>query len=992
MTRRQAEMSLAVAELRQRIMEIEIQLASLKPLADRLGDLLPPPPPAPLDRASMSVVNFGHDATVSTTSAGLLPSAHSPSRSVGLLNSRTRSAVFQTSLSPPSQTSQPPGPPTASTQPQDPTSFPPLVGVHWNDSVDSLMPAAPIPTGARPVMLAESADKVFQNSESIASGGVGIGKNLWKNIVKKAVAKGRDPGSPGTNFSPASSAAPGNGLESANSGIFSATSSESMGSGVVMPRRRPDKSARSRPTTMFLAGESGAQDSQRPRPRPLSMLLFGKDDINFNKQPPSRDKNLEGDPMNSSGPKRIKSGVDSGEVSKTGTGDFEDDEELGDSSDGMPSRRNSGGSESNNDIIGSTVFSGTYSDSNTSFNSLSNAGSANNVAMRRELRKNEKTTASKSLSRFQTPEEADEEDEEEEEEKPRAKEESDKKEQTVKVEVMDDVNEKILPRVVRPSLSTTITKYVHAVLEKVVAKPKADQAASTVSLDQMNDKSGEWRYLEKGIHPRSAFSMRWDFIMSVVYIGSFWFIPIMLAFEVRGGQIAITVILTILYTIDSCVEFMTFRYDHSCMKNLSSPNLAIWHSYYLRNHAFIDLITSIPFDLLPIPSGQDLLLIRVLRTSRLPAIMMRSPVYRALRTSLEVWLGIGQAFSGIFALIFALAAFLHFQACMLFFVGRSENFSNPIIADTVHSSRWEKYTWALFQAVGNTFPMVYKPSTMPEQWLTITFIIVGAALYATIVGTLSSFAMGMDASGKLYRQKMDELQDYMNWKNLNPITRRKVMKYYEIKYRGKFFEENTLLGEMNESLRTEIAVHNCKELIQKVPFLRRQRMDGRDDQFIGRIATSLTTCYFVAGDVIVTQGELGSEMFFLFTGAVNVIVNGVVVASLKEGCFFGEVALIANIPRTATIQAGQSCMIYRLTRSDFMSILSEFEDMRILMDNIYQERMNKVRQEEEARRKKAEEEAAAAAAAAAAAGTPGTDATDAGNGTTAAGPDASKKE
>ena len=49
--------------------------------------------------------------------------------------------------------------------------------------------------------------------------------------------------------------------------------------------------------------------------------------------------------------------------------------------------------------------------------------------------------------------------------------------------------------------------------------------------------------------------------------------------------------------------------------------------------------------------------------------------------------------------------------------------------------------------------------------------------------------MGMDASGKLFKQKMDELNDYMNWKRLNSETRHKVMRYYEIKYRGKFFEE-----------------------------------------------------------------------------------------------------------------------------------------------------------------------------------------------------------
>jgi ribulose kinase len=49
---------------------------------------------------------------------------------------------------------------------------------------------------------------------------------------------------------------------------------------------------------------------------------------------------------------------------------------------------------------------------------------------------------------------------------------------------------------------------------------------------------------------------------------------------------------------------------------------------------------------------------------------------------------------------------------------------------------------------------------------------------------------------------MGELVDYMTWKNVGSETRSKVLKYYEVKYRGKFFEEKNLLDEMNESLRT----------------------------------------------------------------------------------------------------------------------------------------------------------------------------------------------
>ncbi|KAJ3173341.1 hypothetical protein HK101_011072 [Irineochytrium annulatum] len=197
---------------------------------------------------------------------------------------------------------------------------------------------------------------------------------------------------------------------------------------------------------------------------------------------------------------------------------------------------------------------------------------------------------------------------------------------------------------------------------------------------------------------------------------------------------------------------------------------------------------------------------------------------------------------------------------------------------------------------------------------------------------------------------MDSLKDYMTVKKLNPLTRRKIVRYFEIKYSGRMFDEAQILGEMNDSLQTEIAVNNCKMLIEKVPFLRRQLLDGRDEIFTGRIARSLVVAYYVAGDFIINQGEIGTEMFFLVSGRVNIIVNGNIVTSFTDGAFFGEVALIANIPRTATVMAAQACMLYTLKRTDFLRILSDFEDVRARIEEIYRERMVRVKKEEEEKR------------------------------------------
>ncbi|KAJ3009315.1 UNVERIFIED_CONTAM: anaphase-promoting complex subunit Hcn1 [Siphonaria sp. JEL0065] len=190
---------------------------------------------------------------------------------------------------------------------------------------------------------------------------------------------------------------------------------------------------------------------------------------------------------------------------------------------------------------------------------------------------------------------------------------------------------------------------------------------------------------------------------------------------------------------------------------------------------------------------------------------------------------------------------------------------------------------------------------------------------------------------------MEELGDYVKWKNLSPETQKKVFSYYETKYRGKFFEEESLLLEMNESLRAEISLQNTRTLIARVPFLRRQMNDGRDEIFFGRIATILRPQYFVKNDNVIKQGDYAFDMYFILSGTVNVFVNDRKVVTLYDGAYFGEVALIAKVLRTATVRAATPSVLYRLTHKDFHNVLEEFEDMKMRIDALQREHEAKLK-------------------------------------------------
>jgi hypothetical protein len=86
---------------------------------------------------------------------------------------------------------------------------------------------------------------------------------------------------------------------------------------------------------------------------------------------------------------------------------------------------------------------------------------------------------------------------------------------------------------------------------------------------------------------------------------------------------------------------------------------------------------------------------------------------------------------------------------------------------------------------------------------------------------------------------------------------------------GTLFNQGTIIQELNESLKKELTMHNCRDLISKVPFLNRCKNDGRDEWFFGKLATSLVSCYYVKGDIICSEGEPGSDMFFILQGNLN---------------------------------------------------------------------------------------------------------------------------
>jgi CRP-like cAMP-binding protein len=88
-----------------------------------------------------------------------------------------------------------------------------------------------------------------------------------------------------------------------------------------------------------------------------------------------------------------------------------------------------------------------------------------------------------------------------------------------------------------------------------------------------------------------------------------------------------------------------------------------------------------------------------------------------------------------------------------------------------------------------------------------------------------------------------------------------------------------------------------------------------------RIASHLVPLAVATGDVVVRAGSTGDRFYIVDTGAVEIELGGRSVHS-GPGDFFGEIALLRNVPRTATVRAERDTRLYALERDDFLAALT----------------------------------------------------------------------
>jgi CRP/FNR family cyclic AMP-dependent transcriptional regulator len=90
---------------------------------------------------------------------------------------------------------------------------------------------------------------------------------------------------------------------------------------------------------------------------------------------------------------------------------------------------------------------------------------------------------------------------------------------------------------------------------------------------------------------------------------------------------------------------------------------------------------------------------------------------------------------------------------------------------------------------------------------------------------------------------------------------------------------------------------------------------------------------FAAGQEVCHQGDAGDSMYIILGGTADVLIDTetgqIAIAEMKRNSFFGEIAILCDVPRTATIKAREPLNTLKISKDTFYRLVAEVPQMAV---------------------------------------------------------------
>ena len=439
----------------------------------------------------------------------------------------------------------------------------------------------------------------------------------------------------------------------------------------------------------------------------------------------------------------------------------------------------------------------------------------------------------------------------------------------------------------------------------------------------------------KTLHPESKIVNSWSILIVLTTIYNYIFIPFQMATK---GSIISNSVLDLGFFLDlgfdSILIFdLLLRFNVGYIEKGQFINdKAHVRKNYLQTDFKRHLLSCIPIDIVARLFYPNLA-VWIIALLRIPRLLR---VFDSLSAS-KVWedsINSNPVIVRLLRLLFVIFLVEHWVACIWFLI-RNINIS------------FHGYLQALYWSVMTLTTVGYGniaagEQTVQELGFTISVMMLGVTMYAFIIGNVASVITDMNASRSRFREKLDRIQTYLREKKVPQGLQKKVRSYYQYMWEYNrdtstdfLSVEQYYLNDLPRSLSTQISLCLNQKLIESVPMFK-----GAEPQFIEQILAKLRPIVLPSEDYVIHEGQIGHEMYFINHGEVQVFSekDNKIIENMESGSFFGELALLDSVRRTASVKTLTYCELFVLEKSDFAQVMADYPNFADKIEEIAEKR------------------------------------------------------
>ena len=436
------------------------------------------------------------------------------------------------------------------------------------------------------------------------------------------------------------------------------------------------------------------------------------------------------------------------------------------------------------------------------------------------------------------------------------------------------------------------------------------------------------------IHPESRFKIFWELYILVLTVLVTIIAPLIVVFQfpLSPALIVFDILVTLSFTVDIAIQFNT---GYMVRQEMVTDRKLIARRY-LRGWFILDLLATIPFTWV-FASNRFAGLNRVFRFFRLARLFKLFGSSKILNRAKSLSF-INPSFMRLFLLVFWILVAAHLIACGWIFIGGPTEFD----------SNGQTYLEAFYWTVTTLTTIGYGDITPvePVQFVFVIIImLIGAAIYGFIIGNIANIIANIDVAKSQFRERVETVDTFLKYRNIPGDLQKRIHDYYDYLWESRRgYEESQLLEDLPTSLKTQVAFFLNQDIIEKVPIFK-----SASREFIRDIILNLQPVIYTPGDEVITYGEIGYEMYFISRGEVDVLNEdgSITYATLTSGQFFGEIALLLSMPRTATVRARVYCDLYVLDKDTFENILQRYPSFAKRIEQLADDRRRELGFEKE---------------------------------------------